>query len=322
MAGVLFAAGCGGGGGGADGGFHAVATDQPGMLLSATFLPDGQAYIAGGAIGGGPGLLLRWDGKTITTVPTPGAHAFWWIHAISPAAMWLAGESGEVHSFDGTAVAKVDAGAPSNATLFGIWGASAGELWTVGGSFAPGGQKRVIQRLSAGAWAAVDSPPDVDADATYFKAWGASAADAWIVGDRGVVLHWDGAKLERDTRVSGAERFLTVHGCGAKDVWVVGGTVTGEVRHYDGTAWATLNPMDAQPLGGVACLGGDAVIGGFYVYAARIAAGGKATLLATPKEVGDLVIHGVARFGAHVLAAGGDINASGGDPYRGFVLEL
>src|SRR4051812_19260129 len=144
--------------------FRALTTEQPGTLLSAFVASDGIAYLAGGVTGGGGGLLLRWDGRDLTTVATPDAHAFWWIHGVGDHDMWLAGESGEVHRFDGSTVTRVDAGAPADATLFGVWGPSASDLWIVGGSFAADGPRRVIRRLTDGAWADVASPDSVPAD--------------------------------------------------------------------------------------------------------------------------------------------------------------
>jgi len=313
-------AGCGGGSGSPPG-FHALATEQSGILLSAAYTADGMATIAGGQIGGGGALLLRWDGRALATVPTPGAHAFWWVTAPGPRDLFLAGEAGEVHHFDGESLTAVDAGAPATATLFGVWGSGAGDLWAVGGSFSTTGAKRVIRHLSGGQWTAVDSPAGVPAETTYFKVWGSGPGDVWIVGDGGVVLHWDGAALSRDTRVAGADRFLTVHGCDDRDVWAVGGTASAEVRAFDGAGWRVFDATGAQPLEGVACAGGDVLVGGAFGYAARIA-GGRLTPLPTPAAVGDLFIHGIARAGAHALAVGGDLLAGAGDAYHGFVLEL
>ena len=87
--------GCGGGNQAAEE-FREITSEQPGSLLSAAVMSDGVAYLAGGVTGGGEGLLLKWDGTTLTTIPTPGAHAFWWIHRIADDDMVLAGESGEV----------------------------------------------------------------------------------------------------------------------------------------------------------------------------------------------------------------------------------
>jgi hypothetical protein len=313
-------AGCGGGGGPPEG-FHALTTEQPGILLSAAYDSDGSALIAGGQIAGGTGLLLRWDGRALTMVPTRDAHAFWWVTAVGPHEFLLAGESGEVHRFDGSALTTVDAGVPASATLFGIWAASADDLWTVGGSFSTAGSKRVIRHFTGGQWTAIDSPAEVPPETTYFKVWGSAASDVWIVGDGGIVLHWDGAALSRDARVAAADRFLTVHGCDDHNVWIVGGTGSAEVRAFDGAGWMTVDASGAQPLNGVACAGGDVVVGGAFGYAGRIA-GGRVTALPTPAAIGDLFIHGIARAGGRVLAVGGDLLATVGDAYHGFVLEM
>ena len=315
--------GCGGGGPGTGDRAVLIASEQPGVLSSAAYLDDGSAIIAGGQIGGGGALLLRWDGQMVTPLPAQSAHAFWWVTAIAPNDLLLAGEAGEVHRFDGNTLTLMDAGVPADATLFGIWAASDDEAWAVGGSFSSSGSKRVIRHLSGGQWVSVDSPADVAAETTYFKVWGAGASDVWIVGDGGVVLHWDGSALTRDARVGGAERFLTVHGCDAQNVWIVGGTVTSELRAYDGQTWRTVDVPGAQPLSGVACQGDDAVVSGAFGYAARLTRGVlSAHTIVTPKEVEDLTIHGVARSGAHTLLVGGDVLATAGAPFRGFVLQM
>src|SRR5262245_32632768 len=212
------------------------------------------AYLAGGVLRGGSARLLRWDGRTLSPIATGDAHAFWWIHGVGDHDMWLAGESGEVHRFDGTTLTRVDAGAPGDATLFGIWGATSDDVWTVGGSFVNGGPRRVIRRLSGGSWADVASPDTVDPDITYFKVWGPSASDVWIVGDRGVVLRDDGTgPVKVDAPPS--ERYLTVHGCGAGNVYVVGGGGSGAGAHFDGTAWSALPLTGVPALNGVACGG-------------------------------------------------------------------
>src|SRR5215471_2539763 len=51
--------------------FVPITSDQPAVLLSAWIASDGTAYLAGGVPGGGDGLLLRWDGHGIATIPTP-----------------------------------------------------------------------------------------------------------------------------------------------------------------------------------------------------------------------------------------------------------
>ncbi|HET6284620.1 MAG TPA: hypothetical protein VFH73_26930 [Polyangia bacterium] len=299
--------------------FRAIATEQQGALLSAAYLADGSAIIAGGAIGGGEALLLRWDGRALATIPTPNIHALWWVHALEGHA-YLAGEGGGVHRLDGASLAAIETGAPVTATLFGIWGTSDDDLWAVGGSFSAAGAKRVIRRLTGGQWVAVDSPAEVPAETTYFKVWGTASDNVWIVGDGGVVLHWDGTSVVRDARVEGAERLLTVHGCDAQNVWIVGGTGTAEVRAFDGQTWRSVAAPGAEPLSGVACRGGDVIIAGAFAYAARIA-GGTTTILQTPKEVSDLIIHGVARSAGHTLLVGGDLLATGATPFRGFILE-
>jgi hypothetical protein len=301
--------------------FRPITSEQQGTLLSAWVASDGTAYFAGGVVGGGDGLLLRWDGRAVATIPTPGAHAFWWIHGVADNEIYLAGESGEVHRFDGATLTLIDAGVSPDATLFGIWGASGDDLWTVGGSFISGGPRQVISRGSAsGGWTAVASPADVDPDVTYFKVWGPSASDVWIVGDRGVVLRAGDAGLAR-ADAPGAERYTTVHGCAADDVYAVGGGGSGAAIHFDGASWSPLALGDAPPLAGLACSGGGAYTGGFYGYAALLR-GESPVVIEMPPELGALTIHGMAVGGKRVVAVGGDFGAVAPASQRGFAVEL
>src|SRR5262249_43786506 len=161
-------------------------------------------------------------------------------------------------------------------------------LWVVGGSFVTGGSRQVIVRGAAsGAWGAVASPADVDSDVTYFKVWGSSASDVWIVGDRGVVLHaTSGAPVRADA--PGAERYTTVPGWAADDVYAVGGGGSGAAIHFDGAAWSAFAlPVDVPPLAGVACSAGAAYVGGFNAYAALLRGGGPVPIQ-MPQELQDL----------------------------------
>jgi hypothetical protein len=301
--------------------FQTVTSEQPGALLSAFVASDGTAYLAGGVTGGGPGLLLRWDRRGVTSIPVGAAHAFWWIHGVADGDMWLAGESGEVHRFDGATLTTVDVGADPTAVLFGIWGTSSEDLWTVGGSLVSGGPRRIVLRGTAGSWSPIASPDGVDADVTYYKVWGPSAADVWIVGDRGVVLRGQGAGLLR-VDAPGAERYVTVHGCAPDDVYAVGGGGSGVAIHYDGTAWTSIALLNVPLLSGVACTNGAAYVGGFSAYAALLRQP-RPLILAMPPALADLAIHGVAVGpGGQVVAVGGDLGAGTNDPQRGFAAEL
>jgi hypothetical protein len=301
--------------------FQTVTSEQPGALLSAFVTSNGTAYLVGGVTGGGAGLVLRWDGHGITTIPTPDARAFWWIHGVSDSEMYISGEGGEVHRFDGASLTLVDAGAPAQSTLYGVWGGSGDDLWIVGGAIAGSTTEGVVRHLAGGSWADVPLPAGVDPSITYFKVWGPAASDVWVVGERGVVLRDVGGAGLVQVDAPPAERYVTVNGCGPSDVYVVGGIASGSTIHYDGTAWTSIALADVPPINGVACAGGTAYVGGFFAYAARIA-GGASSLVAMPPALADLAIHGVAAGGGRVMAVGGDLVATAAQPQRGFAVEL
>jgi hypothetical protein len=77
--------------------------------------------------------------------------------------------------------------------------------------------------------------------------WGSGASDVWFVGHGdtgGTLAHFDGANVRGLTGLV-SEWGSVVTGTGAKDVWVLGGP---HALHYDGQAWARLDPGTTKPL--------------------------------------------------------------------------
>ncbi|WP_257450390.1 hypothetical protein [Archangium lipolyticum] len=72
---------------------------------------------------------------------------------------------------------------------------------------------------------------------TLNAVWGSGPRDVWAVGESGSIVHWDGERWEKETRVPPGFAF-TLHdiwGSGARDVWAVG--TAGVILHFDGQAW-------------------------------------------------------------------------------------
>jgi hypothetical protein len=124
--------------------------------------------------------------------------------------------------------------------LLSIWGTSADDIWTVGGSLG-NGKGATVLRFDGAAW------HDQHADATggdvsYWWVNGSSATDVWLVGEKGRTTHWDGSKLEE--RASGTTATLFgVIAFAPDDAWAVGGIPeqpdqpNDVVLHWDGAAW-------------------------------------------------------------------------------------
>ena len=243
-----------------------VTQDLPAGLLSVHAPGDGEVWITGAspepADGTGP-VVLRgtpegWE--RYDTSAWAGAE-IWWAHVTSSEAV-LVGTDGLILELDrATGTIEAVPGVPEGLTFFGVWGATAGDVWAVGqtdrGQGAP-----VLWRREGGTWAAYAGGDDAQRESgTYFKVHGTSASDVWVVGSEGVALHFDGAAwalvpTDADTPTA-TSPLLTVNTGGPRPM-AVGGTGVGLLLEYDGEAWRNRTP-DFQPgLNGVCARGATA----------------------------------------------------------------
>jgi hypothetical protein len=211
-------------------------------------------YAVGGGLGvaGRGALALHFDGARWREIDTGRSETLWWVWG-SPAStperpdVWMAGEKGILLRYDGRAVRVVASG--TNATLYGVWGASANDVWVVGG--VPGGGRiddnDVLLRFDGQTLRRADLPKK---GATIFKVWGASAAEVWLSGEGGTLWRARGSTFDDlSAALATPSNLLTVAGCAANEVYVVGGS---SVYRYDGMAWGEVKsaPSGAN---GVSC---------------------------------------------------------------------
>ena len=240
-----------------------VAEDLAYGLLSVQAAADDDIWIVGSspdpADGSGP-AILHYDDTSWTKLDTAewaGAE-MWWAWIQSDEAVFV-GDQGlilEMSRPDGS-LQKVD-GPADNVTFFGVWGASADDVWAVG--MTDGGEgPRAIWRRQSGTWAAwEDETLGIGEDGvTYFKVHGTATDDVWMVGSRGISLHWDGTALTEvatntDTDTSNAP-ILTVD-ADPEHAVAVGGAGNGLLLEFDGTAWRDKSPEFQPGLNG-ACSG-------------------------------------------------------------------
>ena len=127
-------------------------------------------------------------------------------------------------------------GQPGQATVHGIWGASADDLWIIGdNSQNASWQLGLVQHGQRGdggiAWQDVDSQSAVSLRAI----WGSSATDVWTVGDLGTIRHLGPDRFE-PVSSSTTEHLHGLWGSAANDLWAVG--ESGTILHFDGAAWS------------------------------------------------------------------------------------
>jgi len=164
-----------------------------------------------------------WERVDLRAVDPTGGH-LWWVYGPGKESVWAVGEMGRAFRYDRgkDRWTKVETG--TDATLYGVWGASEDELWAVGGYVFPRTGKPVIVRLTPEGGSVVGELPEgVIESGTFFKVWGSAKDDVWVVGERGMLLHWDGSEWSR-VDLGGMPRLVTIHGQGRGDVVIVGGT--------------------------------------------------------------------------------------------------
>lgn len=205
--------------------------------------PDPWVVATGASDGRGP-LFLVGRGEGFVRVPAGDEGDLWWVDEVPGSGLFACGTEGRVVRYDLAtgAVSAIPTGAVG--TLYGIWGASGDEVWTVG--VGPGDEKPLLFRYDGAAWTRLPAPPGAEGTALY-KVWGRAKDDVWACGTRGTLVHYDGTGWSAVP--SGIDStLLTVHR----------GVAVGEVyessvveRRGDGSWRPGLLPRDTRSLAGV-----------------------------------------------------------------------
>jgi len=119
-----------------------------------------------------------------------------------------------------------------------IYGFSATDIWTLGGS---------IFHYDGVTWEEILFKNRVLVDnIPYTTLWGTSSNDMYFGNTRGKIIHWDGTKAEiiYDT---GGYYITDIYGTGPDNIWVCGGRTSGNwdnlLLHYDGYTWIEDNSL-------------------------------------------------------------------------------
>lgn len=255
-------------------GLALVAEELPEALLSVRATASNDVWIVGADQGEGP-AVLQWDGADfIRHDSTAIADVdLWWVHPTADA-VWLAGSGGFIGSLDRDSGAIDTVPGPDPAlTFFGLWGASADDLWAVGAAIGTGDPPAIWRNVS-GDWAAVDlsAEPWMADGLSLFKVHGSAADDVWIVGSDGLIVHWDGAAFTDTAPADLDDNLLTVE-LGSEGPIVVGGLNQGLIFEWDGSDWSEVAPDLTPALNGI-CQGSATVAVGRWGGVARKGADG------------------------------------------------
>lgn len=275
--------------------------------------PDEVYAVGGQGVGAdSTGVMLRWDGKAWSEVALPpGTRRLHWVAGVGEA-LWVVGEAGTSLRRVGEQWSAVATG--TDVSLWGVWGASEAEIWTVGGDGFTGAP--VLLRYDGAAWSPGAAPPLPPESHALFKVWGSGADDVTAIGDFGVAIHYDGAAWTA-TETGSIADLISVNGHGVEHL-AVGGRANARVARWDGGAWAGatlakpgLSGVWVDDVGVATAVGSSGQI-------LRIAPG---SLEATEEESPTfLVLHAVFGFGKGPrFAVGG--NLTGQPPYIGVIVQ-
>jgi hypothetical protein len=219
-----------------------------GSLLSVWTGPGANpdVYVVGAEDAAGP-IFLRMAAEGWVRVPVAATGDLWWVSGIGDQ-IYASGTGGRVVRYDPATGDLTDLSTGVDVTLYGVWGVSTNDVWTVGGNVDGGLPRTALLHHDGNGWTSVPLPAEAN-NRTLFKVWGTSAEDVWACGQAGLVMHYDGSEW---SVVPGGtfESLFTVHG--DSPTIIVGGAVEPSlvVSGPSGFAPATL-PTGVNNLRGV-----------------------------------------------------------------------
>jgi len=226
----------------------AEGADLPSAALLSIWGTSASDIWAVGADDGNGPLLVHFDGSTWSRVDTGTEGDLWWVWGDGANTLFLSGAGGKVVTMDiGAGTFTEHQAADPNLTLFGLWGTSATDVWTVGGNV-NGLRDGGIIHYDGTDWTEVATVAPRDTTVrSAFKVWGTSPDDVWVVGTGALITHWDGAAFTEvdPAPVYESTTLTTVAGSDA-EVIAVGGFGNATVARYDGAAWADDSPPPAS----------------------------------------------------------------------------
>lgn len=295
----------------------AFDADSSGWILS-VWGAEGERYAVGGRRQE-EGVIMHFDGSAwneiTSSIDFPLLN---WVYGFSADDVFMVGNDGRSFHYDGEALSEIET--PTEARLWGVWGATRDDLYAVGGNGRTD-DVPVLLHYDGVAWSEVAYPELERANVrAFFKVWGSSANDVIVVGQRGVILRYDGSTWQEFGAGTG-EDLISVWGTGPDRVVAVGSRTNGVIATWDGTEWrsGSLSPMPG--LNGVWTGDGNTVhVVGVFGTVARI----DFDTFAVEEDIVDVDndFHAIFGDGESLTAVGGNLAAGLNAPtYNGTVFE-
>jgi len=231
-----------------------VAHDLHEAVLSITGTSARDVWAVGADLGNGP-IVLHYDGTTWTRVSTGTRGTLWWAQAFSDHTLLVAGaQSTILRTTDGTTFTRMATPGLSSSTIFGVWGASASDVYAVG---SVSGRNGFVWHYDGTSWqdvpitAALPLTSLGDAPG-FFKVWGDGLGHVYVVGGSGVLLRRDGTGDFQLVATGATDTLFTVAG-NADRACIVGGGASGVILETSATGTpSSVAPTLAPLIQGVA----------------------------------------------------------------------
>lgn len=210
-----------------------------GAFLSVWGRSADDVFVAGGT--DETGALLHHDGDDWTEVALPdGTPLLNWVFGIDDA-LWVVGAGGTVlyRPDDDSEWARQIIG--TTEPLWGIWGTSKDQLWTVGGDSATGdASPGLVFAYDGTSWNEQFPPEGEDDIDAFFKVWGTSADNVYVVGSLGRILHWDGSAWTGESVVPFRD-LVSLWGSGPDNIYISGGRAQAVLLTRNDDSWDRVN---------------------------------------------------------------------------------
>ncbi|HTK10625.1 MAG TPA: hypothetical protein VL485_25860 [Ktedonobacteraceae bacterium] len=220
--------------------------------------------IANGMTAQNPLQILRFNGFSWTTYPSPPLHgeAVNAMAAINANDIWAVGSSGPLTNtftmhWNGSNWQHITSPNVANKynSLWGISARATNDVWAVGSQQnINGGDTPLMMHWDGKTWTITPSPPIASLPAHALNAVTMlSQNDVWTVGLGGLIEHWNGTRWQIVSSPIPIPSFLSLNALStltANDIWAVGQTIncpSGSsclsmtyTRHWNGHTWQTV----------------------------------------------------------------------------------
>ena len=294
--------------------WSAVAEDVPeGAFLSVWGPSADDVWVVGGQYDAG--YVLRGSGSDWSPQPLPeGTPLLNWVHGTSSSDIWLAGLSGTLLHWDGSA--WTDHSVETDAAFWGLYAHPSGEVLAVGGASRWGGEAAMIWRYDGSAWASVDLPEPFTELTNLFKV-NHDGSQYWLVGAGGAALAGDGASFSAVATGYAGDLVTVTRGDG-DDIVVVGGRGTGVVLSSSGDRLSVVSEANAGLNGAWIYPSGQAVVVGERGYSAVFSPSDE-SINETVGITLDILHATWGQAGGKMYAVGGNLNTAE-EYFHGVVL--